>query len=146
MPRNVRFVAARFPAGRRSGFSRCIAADCPAQLIGRLPAFRFAARDADRRSGLSRSPSSLLEKKWLRDVADLYSLKLDDLWLRSNGWLRSPRRMSLVKSKRGKSRDLWHLVYGLGIVMSAKGRREFWRGTLVRWISSGRGDRGRARR
>ena len=58
--------------------SRCIAADCPAQLIGRL--LHFASRRAMRIEGLGVAlAEQLLEKKMVSDVADLYSLKLDDL-------------------------------------------------------------------
>src|SRR5262249_44500860 len=58
--------------------SRCIAADCPAQLIGRL--LHFVSRRAMRIEGLGFAlAEQLLEKKIVRDVADLYSLKLDDV-------------------------------------------------------------------
>jgi DNA ligase (NAD+) len=93
--------------------SRCIAADCPAQLIGRL--LHFASRRAMRIEGLgSALAEQLLEKKMVRDVADLYSLKLDDL----AGLERMAKKSAsnvLSQIEASKSRDLWHLVYGLGI-------------------------------
>ena len=58
--------------------SRCIAADCPAQLIGRL--LHFVSRRAMRVEGLGGAlADQLIERKLVRDVADLYSLTLDDL-------------------------------------------------------------------
>ena len=93
--------------------SRCIAADCPAQLIGRL--LHFASRRAMRIEGLGFAlAEQLLEKKMVRDVADLYSLKLDDLAALERMAKKSASNV-LGQIEASKSRDLWHLVYGLGI-------------------------------
>ena len=93
--------------------SRCIAADCPAQLIGRL--LHFVSRRAMRIEGLGFAlAEQLLEKKMVRDVADLYSLKLDDLASLERMAKKSASNV-LGQIEASKSRDLWHLVYGLGI-------------------------------
>ena len=58
--------------------SRCIAADCGAQLIGRL--LHFASRRAMRIEGLGVAlAEQLLDRKLVKDVADLYTLSLDDV-------------------------------------------------------------------
>src|SRR5207247_4103815 len=58
--------------------SRCIAADCGAQLTGRL--LHFASRRAMRIEGLGFAlAEELTGKKLVRDVADVYSLTIDDL-------------------------------------------------------------------
>jgi DNA ligase (NAD+) len=93
--------------------SRCIAADCPAQLIGRL--LHFSSRRAMRIEGLgSALAEQLIEKKLVSDVADLYSLSLDQLASLERMAKKSASN-ALAQIEASKSRDLWHLVYGLGI-------------------------------
>jgi DNA ligase (NAD+) len=93
--------------------SRCIAADCPAQLTGRL--LHFVSRRAMRIEGLGFAlAEQLLEKKLVRDVADLYSLRLDDLASLERMAKKSASNV-LAQIEASKSRDLWHLIYGLGI-------------------------------
>ena len=93
--------------------SRCIAADCPAQLIGRL--LHFASRRAMRIEGLgSALAEQLIAKKMVSDVADLYRLKLDDLASLERMAEKSASNV-LAQIEASKSRDLWHLIYGLGI-------------------------------
>ena len=93
--------------------SRCVAADCPAQLIGRL--LHFASRRAMRIEGLGFAlAEQLIAKKLVRDVADLYDLKLDDLTSLERMAEKSASNV-LEQIQASKSRDLWHLIYGLGI-------------------------------
>ncbi len=93
--------------------SRCIAADCPAQLIGRL--LHFASRRAMRIEGLgSALAEQLIAKKMVRDVADLYRLKLDNLASLERMAEKSASNV-LAQIEASKTRDLWHLIYGLGI-------------------------------
>jgi DNA ligase (NAD+) len=93
--------------------SRCIAADCPAQLIGRL--LHFASRRAMRIEGLgSALAEQLIAKKMVSDVADLYSLKLEDLASLERMAEKSASNV-LAQIEASKARDLWHLIYGLGI-------------------------------
>src|SRR5712671_2730788 len=93
--------------------SRCVAADCPAQLIGRL--LHFASRRAMRIEGLGYAlAEQLIAKKMVRDVADLYSLKLEDLTALERMAKKSAANV-LEQIEASKARDLWHLIYGLGI-------------------------------
>src|SRR5256714_5938050 len=58
--------------------ARCVAADCTAQLMGRL--LHFASRRAMRIEGLGYAlVDQLVEKKLVRDVGDLYHLSLADV-------------------------------------------------------------------
>ena len=93
--------------------SRCVAADCPAQLLGRL--LHFAARRAMRIEGLGVAlAEQLLDLKLVEDVADLYALTLEDLASLERMATKSASNV-LAQIEASKSRDLWHLIYGLGI-------------------------------
>jgi DNA ligase (NAD+) len=93
--------------------SRCVAADCAAQLIGRL--LHFASRRALRIEGLGVAlADQLIAKKLVRDVADLYSLTLDDLASLERMAKKSASNV-LSQIEASKSRGLSQLVYGLGI-------------------------------
>jgi DNA ligase (NAD+) len=93
--------------------SRCIAADCPAQLIGRL--LHFASRRAMRIEGLGVAlAEQLLEKKMVTDVADLYRLTIDDLAALERMAKKSASNV-LAQIEASKSRGLSNLIYGLGI-------------------------------
>ena len=93
--------------------SRCIAADCGAQLIGRL--LHFASRRAMRIEGLGFAlAEQLLDRKLVKDVADLYTLTLDDLASLDRMAEKSASNV-LAQIQESKTRDLWHLIYGLGI-------------------------------
>ncbi|MDT4952138.1 MAG: ligase [Acidobacteriota bacterium] len=93
--------------------SRCVAADCPAQLKARL--LHFASRRAMRIEGLGEAlVEQLVEKKMIADVGDLYRLKLEDL----AGLERMAEKSAMnlmAQIEASKARDLPHLVYGLGI-------------------------------
>jgi DNA ligase (NAD+) len=56
----------------------------------------------------------LIEKKLVRDVADLYSLTLDSLASLERMAEKSASNV-LAQIEASKARDLWHLIYGLGI-------------------------------
>ncbi|MFN2578470.1 MAG: NAD-dependent DNA ligase LigA [Pyrinomonadaceae bacterium] len=93
--------------------SRCIAADCGAQLTGRL--LHFASRRAMRIEGLGFAlAEQLLDRKLVKDVADLYALTLDDLASLDRMAKKSASNV-LAQIEESKARDLWHLIYGLGI-------------------------------
>ena len=93
--------------------SRCIAADCGAQLVGRL--LHFASRRAMRIEGLGVAlAEQVLDRKLVKDVADLYSLTVDDLASLERMAEKSASNL-LAQIDESKTRDLWHLVYGLGI-------------------------------
>ncbi|HKR60880.1 MAG TPA: NAD-dependent DNA ligase LigA [Pyrinomonadaceae bacterium] len=93
--------------------SRCIAADCPAQLMGKL--IHFASRRAMRIEGLGFSlVDQLVQKGMLRDFGDLYKLTVDGV----AGLERMAKKSAanlLAQIEASKSRDLPNLVYALGI-------------------------------
>jgi DNA ligase (NAD+) len=93
--------------------SRCVAADCPAQLKGRL--LHYASRRAMRIEGLGDAlAEQFVQKKMVRDVSGLYELKLEDV----SGLERMAEKSAsnlLAQIEASKARDLPQLVYGLGI-------------------------------
>ena len=92
--------------------SRCVAADCPAQLKGRL--LHYASRRAMRIEGLGEAlAEQFVDKKMVRDVADLYALKLEDIAALERKAEKSASNL-LAQIEASKERDLPFLVYGLG--------------------------------
>ena len=93
--------------------SRCVAADCPAQLKGRV--LHFASRRAMRIEGLGESlVDQLVDKKILRDFGDLYRVTLEDI----AGLERMAKKSAanlVAQIEASKKRDLSQLVYALGI-------------------------------
>lgn len=93
--------------------SRCVAADCPAQLMGRL--LHFASRRAMRIEGLGEAlVDQLVASGKVRDAGDLYSLTLDDV----AGLDRMARKSAsnlLAQIEASKQRDLSNLIYALGL-------------------------------
>jgi DNA ligase (NAD+) len=93
--------------------SRCIAADCPAQLLGRI--LHFASRRAMRIEGLGFAlADQLIERKLVRDVGDLYDLTLENV----AGLERMAKKSAsnlLAQIEASKSRNLDNLIYALGI-------------------------------
>jgi DNA ligase (NAD+) len=113
MPEKCPECGGRVSRPEGEALSRCVAADCPAQLIGRL--LHFASRRALRIEGLGYAlAEQLIGKKMIRDVADLYHLKLDDLASLDRMATKSASNV-LSQIEASKSRDLWRLIYGLGI-------------------------------
>lgn len=113
MPTECPVCGGRVSRPEGEAVSRCVAADCPAQLIGRL--LHFASRRSMRIEGLGLAlVDQLIAKKMVKDVADLYSLKLEDL---ASLERMAEKSASNVRSQieASKSRDLRHLIYGLGI-------------------------------
>ena len=93
--------------------ARCVAADCTAQLMGRL--LHFASRRAMRIEGLGDVlAEQLLAANLVKDVGDLYSLTLDQV----AGLPRMAKKSAsnlLSQIEASKSRDLSNLIYALGI-------------------------------
>jgi DNA ligase (NAD+) len=82
-------------------------------LIGRL--LHFASRRAMRIEGLGFAlADQLIEKKLVRDVADIYSLTLENLVSLERMAKKSATNV-LNQIEASKARDLSNLVYGLGI-------------------------------
>jgi DNA ligase (NAD+) len=93
--------------------SRCVAADCPAQLEGRL--LHFASRRAMRIEGLGESlVHQFVESGKVRDAGDLYSLTLDDISSLERMAKKSASNL-LAQIEASKQRDLSNLIYALGL-------------------------------
>jgi len=93
--------------------ARCVAADCTAQLMGRL--LHFASRRAMRIEGLGDVlAEQLVAANLVKDVGDLYSLTLDQV----AGLPRMAKKSAsnlLAQIEASKTRDLANLIYALGI-------------------------------
>lgn len=93
--------------------ARCVAADCGAQLRGRL--LHFASRRAMRIEGLGFAlVDQLVEKNLVRDAGDLYQLKAEDIAGLDRMAAKSAANL-LSQIEASKSRGLSNLIYGLGI-------------------------------
>ncbi|HEY0384560.1 MAG TPA: NAD-dependent DNA ligase LigA [Pyrinomonadaceae bacterium] len=93
--------------------ARCVAADCAAQLKARL--LHYASRRAMRIEGLGEAlVEQLVEKHMVRDVGDLYELKLEEVAALERMAEKSAANL-LAQIEASKSRELQNLVYGLGI-------------------------------
>jgi DNA ligase (NAD+) len=93
--------------------ARCVAADCRAQLVGRL--LHFASRRAMRIEGLGDVLAiQLVEANLVKDVGDLYSLTLDQVAALPRMAKKSATNL-LEQIEASKARDLTNLIYALGI-------------------------------
>ena len=93
--------------------ARCVAADCPAQLKARL--LHFASRRAMRIEGLGEAlAEQLVQRGMVRDVADLYGLKREELAALDRMGEKSAANL-LAQIEASKERDLARLIYALGI-------------------------------
>jgi DNA ligase (NAD+) len=93
---------------------RCVNPDCPAQVRGRVE--HWCSRGAmDIEGGGEVLVRQLVGQGLVRDVADLYSLMLDDVaGLERMGEKSAANFLAGVAAS--KSRDMWHVLYGLGIL------------------------------
>jgi DNA ligase (NAD+) len=93
--------------------ARCVAADCTAQLLGKL--IHFASRRAMRIEGLGVVlAEQLIAEKMVKDVGDLYSLTLEQIVSLPRMAKKSATNL-LTQIEASKSRDLSSLIYALGI-------------------------------
>jgi DNA ligase (NAD+) len=93
---------------------RCVNPDCPAQIRGRIE--HFCSRGAmDIEGGGEVLAAQLVKNNLVRDVADLYSLKLEDVANLERMAEKSAKNF-LDALDASKSRDLWRLIFGLGIL------------------------------
>ena len=93
--------------------ARCVAADCAAQLIGRI--LHFASRRAMRIEGLGDVlVVQLVDAKLVKDVGDLYSLTIEQVVNLPRMAKKSATNL-LEQIEASKSRDLTNLVYALGL-------------------------------
>lgn len=93
---------------------RCVNSQCPAQLQRRIE--HFASRGAMDIEGLGESMAAqLVERKMLRDVSDIY--ELDAIRLAALERMGTKSIANLLDAiERSKSRPLWRLIFGLGIL------------------------------
>jgi DNA ligase (NAD+) len=93
---------------------RCVNPDCPAQIRGRLE--HWCSRGAmDIEGGGEVLAALLVKSNLVRDVADLYELKLEAVVALERMGEKSAKNFLDALAAR-KSRDLWRLLFGLGIL------------------------------
>jgi DNA ligase (NAD+) len=93
---------------------RCVNPDCPAQVRGRIE--HWCARGALDIEGAGEVlVEQLVKNNLVRDVADLYLLNLNQLVALERMGERSAQNL-LEGIQASKSRDLWRLIFGLGIL------------------------------
>ncbi len=93
---------------------RCVNPDCPAQIRGRIE--HWCARGAmDIEGGGEVLVRQLVGRGLVQDVADLYRLKWTEVASLERMAEKSARNF-LDGVQASKSRDLWRLVFGLGIL------------------------------
>lgn len=101
-------------SGEPAAVWRCLNADCPAQVQGRLE--HWCSRGAmDIEGGGSALISQLVGQRLARSVASLYHLKLESLLaLERMGHKSATNFLEAVAAS--KTRELWRLIFGLGIL------------------------------
>jgi DNA ligase (NAD+) len=93
---------------------RCLNPDCPAQVRGRLE--HFCSRGAmDIEGGGEVLVAQLVKAGLVQDVADLYRLQLAELAALERMGEKSAQNF-LDGIAASKTRDLWRLIFGLGIL------------------------------
>jgi DNA ligase (NAD+) len=93
---------------------RCLNPDCPAQIRGRLE--HWCARGALDIEGAGEVlVAQMVATGLVRDVADLYRLTFDEVVRLERMGERSARNL-LAGIAASKQRDLWRLLFGLGIL------------------------------
>jgi DNA ligase (NAD+) len=93
---------------------RCTNPDCPAQIRGRIE--HWCSRGAmDIEGGGEVLVAQLVKSGLVHDIADLYRLKLDEIANLERMGEKSARNF-LDGITASKSRDLWRVLYGLGIL------------------------------
>jgi len=93
---------------------RCVNPDCPAQIRGRLE--HWCSRGAmDIEGGGEVLAALLVKSNLVRDVAGLYELKLEAVVALERMGEKSAKNF-LDALAASKSRDLWRLLFGLGIL------------------------------
>ncbi len=113
MPRHCPVCGGEISKPEGEVVSRCIAADCPAQLKGRL--LHFASRRAMRIEGLGESlVDQFVKSGKVHDAGDLYDLTLDDITSLDRMAKKSASNL-LAQIEASKQRDLPNLIYALGM-------------------------------
>ena len=113
MPRKCPVCGGEISKPEGEVVSRCVAADCPAQLMGRL--LHFASRRAMRIEGLGESlVDQFVASGKVHDAGDLYSLTLDDIASLERMAKKSASNL-LEQIEASKHRELSNLIYALGL-------------------------------
>lgn len=113
MPRKCPVCGGEISRPEGEVVSRCVAADCPAQLKGRL--LHFASRRAMRIEGLGESlVDQFVDSGKVRDAGDLYNLTIDDVASLERMARKSATNL-ITQIEASKSRDLSNLIYALGL-------------------------------
>jgi DNA ligase (NAD+) len=106
--------AAGAAEGDEGAVWRCVNPDCPAQVRGRIE--HWCSRGAmDIEGGGEVLARQLVKAGLVSNVADLYSLTLDEVSKLERMGEKSARNF-LDGVAASKQRDLWRLLYGLGIL------------------------------
>lgn len=113
MPKYCPSCGARVHRDEGEAAYRCTGADCPAQLERNLT--HFASRDAMDIDGMGPSViAKLLEKGLIKNSADIYYLKKEDLaGIDKLGDKSSENLIGAIE--KSKANDLYRLIYALGI-------------------------------
>ena len=92
---------------------RCTGIECPAKLFRNL--VHFVSREAMNIDGLGENIiNQLLEKKLIQNIADIYTLKFEDIAsLKKNGKKFAQNLIEAIE--KSKSNDLYRLITALGI-------------------------------
>ncbi len=92
---------------------RCVNANCPAQLKGAL--LHFAGRRAMNIDGLGdKLVDALVDKSIVKDLADLYHLKQDELAALERMGDKSSSNL-LEEVEKSRQAEFWRVLYALGI-------------------------------
>jgi DNA ligase (NAD+) len=93
---------------------RCVNPNCPAQVRGRLE--HWCARGAmDIEGGGEVLAAQLVKSGLVRDVADIYSLTMEQIAALERMGEKSAKNF-IDAVAASKSRDMWRLLFGLGIL------------------------------
>ncbi len=130
MPRKCPVCGGEISRPEGEVVSRCVAADCPAQLEGRL--LHFASRRAMRIEGLGESlVHQLVERAEKSTTPAIFTLSLWKMWPALNEWPKSQPQICSRKSKPASSATWRISSMRWACVMLVIARRQRWRGSLV---------------
>lgn len=114
MPRNCPECGSAVVKDEGQVAIRCVNSQCPAQVRRRIE--HFASRGAMDIEGFGEAVvNQLVQQKLLADVGDIYSLKGDTLLELERMGEKSVANL-IEAIERSKSRPLWRLLFGLGIL------------------------------
>lgn len=113
LPRNCPVCGSKLHRPSEEVAIRCENVSCPAQIKERI--LHFASRDAMDIDGMGEAiVNQLVDMKLIKDYADIYYLKLDDLKSLERMAQKSASNL-LSAIGKSKSNDLHRLIYALGI-------------------------------